>query len=311
MVTKETKLIKNRLKYLVVMKPHLSRSSPQPLPQQIALLKAAELALKTNASIEAFACAHLTDKEINQHSSRQDAKRKTMKTLMHWNTNEIAPATKMGIAVSTHIQWNSECAKAICHRAKEIRSNIIVATKALTTGNDSEDNDRDHNYDNNSDEQTLLCHAPCPVLLAHPIKRPFRGIVLAAVDIQATDDVHHALNNAILAAAFNLAEDTNSTVHLVCALDEKKAVATHLGFEYLEDISSEQAKIAEHFNLPLDQVHVQLGNPQIIIKECAEALDTDTLVIGTKARKGVAGIFIGNTAEKVLSKILCDVLVVN
>ena len=290
----------NGLKYLVVMKLGSSHSSPQ----QAALFKAAELALKTNASIEAFACTYLTDKEMNQHSSRQEAKRTTMETLMHWNTNEIAPVTKKGIAVYTHIEWNSEYAKAVCYRAKAIRSNIIVATKA--TGNDRDDNGHDHN-----DEQILLRYAPCPVFLVHPIKRPFGGIVLAAVDTQTMDDAHHALNNAILAAAFNLAEDTNSKVHLVCVLDEEKAVATHLGFEYLEDVSAEQAKIAERFNIPLNQVHVQLGNPQVIIKERTETLDTDILVIGTKARKGIAGIFIGNTAEKVLSKIICDVLVVN
>lgn len=306
MVIKETKLMKNGLKYLVVMRPNLSHSSSQPLPQQAALFKAAELALKTNASIEAFACTHLTNKEINQHNSRQEAKRTTMDTLMHWNTNEIAPVAKMGIAVSSHIEWNSEDTKAACYRAKAIRSNIIVATKAATTGNNC-----DHNDLNNNDEQTLLRYAPCPVLLTHSVNRSCSGIVLAAMDTQTMDDAHHALNNAILAAAFNLAEDTDSSVHLVCALDEKKAVATHLGFEYLEDISSEQAKIAEQFNIPLDQVHVQLGNPQIIIKERAEILNTDTLVIGTKARKGIAGIFIGNTAEKVLSKIICDVLVVN
>jgi len=290
----------NGLKYLVVMKPESSHSSPP----QAALFKSAKLALKTNASIEAFACAHLTDKEINQYSSRQDAKRKTMETLMHRNTNEIDPITKMGVAASTHIEWNSECAKAACYRAKEIRANLIVATKAAATENDRDSNGR-------NDEQTLLRHAPCPVLLARPANRSYGGVVLAAVDTQTMDDTHLALNNAILAAAFNMAEDTDSTVHLVCALDEKKAVATHLGFEYLEDISSEQAKIAGHFDLPLDQVHVQLGNPQMIIQNCAETLSTDILVIGTKARKGVAGIFIGNTAEKVLSKIFCDVLVVN
>lgn len=300
MVIKETELMKNGFKYLVVMEPNLPQSSHQPLPQQIALFKAAELALKTNASIEAFACTHLTDKEINQHSSRQEAKRTAMEALMHWNTNEIAQISKKGISVSTHIEWNSEYTKAACYRAKAIRSNIIVAAKAAK-GNDCD----------NNDEQTLLRYAPCPVLLTHSVNHSLSGIVLAAVDTQTMDGTHQALNNAILAAAFNLAEDTDSTVHLVCALDEKKAVATHLGFEYLEDISSEQAKIAEQFNIPLDQVHVQLGNPQIIIKERAETLNTDTLVIGTKARKGIAGIFIGNTAEKVLSKIICDVLVVN
>lgn len=281
----------NGFSYLVIMEPDALH--------QRALLKAAELSGKTNATIEIFACAYLTDDEINQHQSRQEAKRSTINVLTNWCTEQIESLVsqkKISAPIqSPYIEWNDQCLKAANYRARKIGTNMIIAT-----------NSHDH-----SDVQMFLRYAPCPVLLAHSFNRPVTGIVLAALDTHKKDDVHDALNNAILAAALNLAEDTNSRIHLVSAIDEKEAVAAHLGFEYLEDIESEKTLIANRFDLPLNQVHVQLGNPQVIIQECVEALNVDTLVIGTNARKGIAGLFLGNTSEKLLSQLRCNVLVVN
>ncbi|MFT7299841.1 MAG: hypothetical protein ACI89Z_000293 [Porticoccus sp.] len=58
-------------------------------------------------------------------------------------------------------------------------------------------------------------------MVARATTNIFGGMILAAVDIHG-DNTHMALNHAIITAALNLAEDTNSTLHLVCALDEKK-----------------------------------------------------------------------------------------
>ena len=281
----------NKFTYLVVMEPEA--------PNQTALLKAVELACKTNAIIEIFACGYLTDEEINQFQSRQDAKRSTIDVLTDWCSEQIETlVSDQNIAThikSPHIEWNDQCLKAACYRAREIGANMIITT----------------NKHDRSDVKGLLRYSPCPVLLAHSFNRPVTGNVLAALDTHKKSDANDALNNAILAAALNLAEDTNSSVHLVSAIDEKEAIAAHLGFEYLEDIESEQALIANRLELPKNRVHVQLGNPQIIIQNCVETVDADTLVIGTNARKGVAGLFLGNTAEKLLSQLLCDVLIVN
>jgi len=281
----------NRFTYLVVMEPDA--------PHQTALLKAVELACKTNAIIEFFACGYLTDKEINQFQSRQDAKRSTINALTDWCSEQVKTLVSHK-GISTHIQpphieWNDQCLKAVCYRAREIDANMIITT-----------NNHDH-----SDMQGLLRYSPCPVLLAHSSNSSITGNVLAALDTHKKSDANDALNNAILAAALNLAEDTDSNVHLVSAIDQKEAIAAHLGFEYLEDIESEQTLIASRFELPKNQVHIQLGNPQSIIQSCVEAVDADTLVIGTNTRKGIAGLFLGNTAEKLLSQLLCDVLIVN
>ena len=274
------------LKYLVVMEPDS--------PHQAALTKAITLADKTNASLTTFACAYLSTEEINHYPSRQEAKRLTLHKLGECISSQVISLTKPSVEISTEVTWNSDWASATSHFAKQIDANLIIQSGG----------------DGGIPQRELLRSAPCPVLVARTTTHIFGGMILAAVDIQG-DDAHMALNHAVITAALNLAEDTGSTLHLVCALDEKEAVASHLGFEYLENTDTQQVITAERFGVPQEQVHIQLGNPHVIISEWVNILAADVLVIGTQARRGIAGKLIGNTAEKMLTKTRCDLLVVN
>jgi nucleotide-binding universal stress UspA family protein len=57
-----------------------------------------------------------------------------------------------------------------------------------------------------------------------------------------------------------------------------------------------------------DEVNLVKGKPAETIADTIESSQVDLLVMGTNARTGVSGFFIGNTAEKVLSKAACSVL---
>ena len=46
------------------------------------------------------------------------------------------------------------------------------------------------------------------------------------------------------------------------------------------------------------------------MRNLVEQLNADCVVLGTKARQGVAGALLGNTAEQLLDAIPCDVLAV-
>ena len=50
--------------------------------------------------------------------------------------------------------------------------------------------------------------------------------------------------------------------------------------------------------------------PQIVIPRLASKLQADLIVMGTVARTGIPGLFIGNTAETILGRVECSVLAV-
>lgn len=58
------------------------------------------------------------------------------------------------------------------------------------------------------------------------------------------------------------------------------------------------------------QVHVAEGEPDEVILDAIPKFGIDLLVMGTKVRTGLAGVFFGNTAERLLSKVDCSVFVV-
>lgn len=168
----------------------------------------------------------------------------------------------------------------------------------------------------------LMRKCPCPVLAlgehsTKPIKR-----ILAAVDVFSPSEEGLALNNQILRWAKKMAAMTDSAIHIVHAW-QTPSDAYLLGWniksqvERVELIMKEQqarqqfltALIAENF-IDGDNITTELieGKPTEVISGYVEQNDIDLVVVGTVCRTGIAGFFIGNTAESLLNEVSCSVL---
>ena len=60
----------------------------------------------------------------------------------------------------------------------------------------------------------------------------------------------------------------------------------------------------------MHQVYLLKGEAGILIPALAAANEIELIVMGTVSRTGIAGLLIGNTAEKVLRQVACSVLTV-
>ena len=78
--------------------------------------------------------------------------------------------------------------------------------------------------------------------------------------------------------------------------------------DLLNDVIETQDGDAVRFLKP--RKHVIKGPARKEIPALADSLGADLVVMGTVARTGVAGLFIGNTAEAILEQIECSVLAV-
>jgi nucleotide-binding universal stress UspA family protein len=58
------------------------------------------------------------------------------------------------------------------------------------------------------------------------------------------------------------------------------------------------------------EVVLRKGHPEDVIPQFAVSEGIDLAVMGTVARTGIAGLVIGNTAERMLQRLLCSVLAV-
>ena len=62
--------------------------------------------------------------------------------------------------------------------------------------------------------------------------------------------------------------------------------------------------------MPNTQLHLLKGSPDEEIPRLSRKIEADLVVIGTVARTGIAGLFIGNTAETIFNQLDCSVLAV-
>mgnify|MGYP000718260837 CR=1 FL=1 len=189
-----------------------------------------------------------------------------------------------------------------------------------------------------SDDMHLLRKCPCPVWMVKPQTGESYNRILAAVDV---DDSYppeelktrQALNETILQLAGSLAVSEFAELHVAHAWrvtgestlrhspfmqQPQKEIDAHvervrnyhaqLLDMLMKTMSDELGEAAIEFIKP--RLHMPKGSARRQIPELARQLQVDCVVMGTVARTGVAGFFIGNTAENILDQLECSVLAI-
>lgn len=176
-----------------------------------------------------------------------------------------------------------------------------------------------------STDMNLMRKCPVPIwVIKGDFGTPPRRI-LAAVDPDPEEPDVDPLNGKILELASALAEWEGAELHLVHAwqvvgeailrgsrarLSDQEVDALERG---IEDSHRFRLK-ALMGDYGLDGVpgvgHVRKGDPAEVILAAAEEYQADVIVMGTQGRRGLAGFFIGNTAEEVLKRTSASVLAI-
>jgi nucleotide-binding universal stress UspA family protein len=180
-----------------------------------------------------------------------------------------------------------------------------------------------------STDQHLLRKCPCPVWLqtAQAAAAPRR--VLAAVDIDIDDaaepETLRALNRRVLDAARHVAAPDGAQVTLLHVWEamgdgmvwafSAQGDAQAASEAYVAEIHAARhaalaALIEDQPGPPALTPLLVRGTPEQVIDAQSRALSADVVVMGTVARTGLRGVFIGNTAENIINSLGCPVLAV-
>ena len=172
-------------------------------------------------------------------------------------------------------------------------------------------------------DMELLRQCPCAVwLVGRPGSPADRWRILAAIHANPTDAAEQELNGTILAWALMLKAfgDAELTVLQAWTAYGASLLRSRLSpDEFAEFIEAARrtedeafSAFLEPFKERLTGVAVELvqGEPDDAIARFVESHGIDVVVMGTVARTGIAGLVIGNTAEKVLQRLRGSVLAV-
>ena len=100
-------------------------------------------------------------------------------------------------------------------------------------------------------------------------------------------------------------------VHIVSACNPKGEFAQLSADDSLDDGLTPAEQVGEYFDVPTDHIQLIDGPAVDVITKTAKDMSPDMIIIGTVARTGVKGILVGNTAERILDGIDCDILAIS
>ena len=171
----------------------------------------------------------------------------------------------------------------------------------------------------------LMRKCPAPVWVLKPSLQPRFVRILAAVDPDPLDVVRDGVNTKILELATSLADVEDSELHVIHAWETcdptvlrgwharvPEAQVSGWAAQTREAHQQRYDQLLAKFDLGKLKHHVHLiqGEAGSVIPRLAEQQQIDLIVMGTMARSGLDGYFIGNTAETVLQRVACSVLTV-
>jgi nucleotide-binding universal stress UspA family protein len=172
-------------------------------------------------------------------------------------------------------------------------------------------------------DMELLRQCPCPVWLIGRRGSPSaRWRILAAIHANPSEPAEQELNETILDWALTLKAFGDADLTLLQAWTPygasllKSRMSPDEFTEFIEIARRTEdealAGFIEPFKNRLTDVAVELvqGEPEDAIARFAESHGVDVVVMGTVARAGIAGLVMGNTAERVLQRLRGSVLAV-
>ncbi len=170
----------------------------------------------------------------------------------------------------------------------------------------------------------LMRQCPCPLWLVKSESLTENPVVLAAVDPTHANDKPAVLDRHIVEAARQFARATSGSVHLLHACEPLAAVGAAVNRALTaakfdtdsidERVRAEHAAaleaLAEKNGIDPKQARQLPGRAHEILPAFAREIDADVVVMGVLARSRPGQKAIGNTAERVLDHLPCDVLIV-
>ena len=168
-------------------------------------------------------------------------------------------------------------------------------------------------------EWELVRLSAAPILVVQQPKLYDRPRVLAALDPGRKHSKPTALDDRIVTFAELFSKAMQGDLHAIhaypapAAYAQAAAAVTASVAAELQAIDAGRAQAAldallAQSPIPAECRHILPGAPADVIVAVAAQLKASLLVMGSVARSGVGRLLIGNTAEKLLSRLPCDLL---
>jgi universal stress protein E len=279
-----------------------------------SLERAAWLNKHCGARVELFICAYdpILTGDRKAVESQLDHHRDLLETL-------AAGLRSDGIEVDVDARWDHPFDEGV------VRKMIASAPDLVLKDTSYHSLIRRTVFSNTDWNLIRNCPAPLWLVKSRDYTAPMR--VLAAVDPMHEHDKPAALDAEILATAQRIADLSDGDLHVAHVFDSAPiALATSAGIapavpaaaqpslDVIESLMKGHRKaldtLLEGRGLEDRQIHFERGAIAEALPDLADSLGAHLVVLGAVSRGALKRVLIGSTAERVLDRLPCDLLVV-
>ncbi|HVY79606.1 MAG TPA: universal stress protein [Steroidobacteraceae bacterium] len=295
------------------------RDTQQPLRQQLS--KAAVLARSLGASVELFHA--ITEPIAPRLMHRRDgfenvfaSAREMVEKRLQRRLDKLAHSPELrGLRVHSVLSWDYPPHEAVVRHVLATRADLVIAgtrersfgTRLLLTNTDWE----------------LVRQCPCLLLLVKSSRDYRKPAVIASIDPFHAHAKPARLDDRIVDVGAAIAKRLGGQLHVFHAYlpltilapgpaGQPLALAPSPELEdvHTESVSTVFGKFAEKAGVPPARRHLHMGDVTSELESVVKKTNAGIVVMGAVSRSRLRRIFIGNTAESVLDRLSCDLLVV-
>jgi universal stress protein E len=290
-------------KILVVVDP---RSDEQP-----AVERASWLAERLSASLELYICDYDPDIDAGRVATvwiDEPAREKLLSILGDKLEAIAAPLRERGLEVSVDVSWDHPLDDGILRK-------IFTFQPWLVVKDTHHHNVLKRTILSNTDWE-LIRRTPAPLLLVKPGPIAEKPKIFAAVDPLHIHDKPAHLDHDIVDFAQMLADGTGGELHVLHTYIvpiELNVPDPSMINQITEDTEREHREaftsFMERHDVTDDRTHLVRGPAHEKLPEVTAREGAEMIVMGAVSRRGLGKVFIGSTAERVLDRLSCDVLI--
>ena len=288
---------------------------------QPGLARAVTLARRSGAMLELFICdfdPSLSGQPFFDTDKLRALREEFVSERLEYLEGMAEDLRAEGLAVETHVHWDNPLYRGVVRRVEESAPDLVV---------------KDSHYHSalrrtlfTNTDWNLIRVCPAPLLLVKAGEWPASPRFLAAVDPGHLGDKPAALDHDILDWSGLLAQRMGGEVHAVHAFFPAALLSAATGMAGMplaggitaaEIVESERKRIAASLAAIVgshavsgERVHLEQGSASEVLPRVTESLRIAVLVMGAVSRSRLQELFLGSTAERVLERVGCDVLVV-
>jgi universal stress protein E len=280
-----------------------------------AVRRARALARKTNACVELFNAIPSAMSEGIAHANSEYFTRVEAEQNGRWLERIASRLRRESIVVNTRVQTGFPIHEAILREVRLTRADLVVIqarkhnvfARMLLTQTDFE----------------LIRHCPVPLLIVKgraPWRRPR---ILAALDPFHINGKTRVLDDKIVDASRAFAAAFGGSVHVAHIYRVLETYIPSIWMEppvlglnaaqqkaYMHEVGQRFGEALRRYGIAKSKAHLLRGDPAVELPVLARSMRASLVVMGAVSRSSVKRIFIGNTAERVLDSLRCDVLIV-